>query len=152
MAQPVTYLPHACIEGQQEENSLLSLEHKHEDRSLGPQHPGTKPGAGMHLSNLVMGLGEGPSVEMGRSWNSSARQLTEFIGSSFSERPYLKAKGKGQEEDSVGLLHNPSSLSSIPRIHIDVEDENELHNVVFWSLHTCYGLCTYRYTSHVHKW
>lgn len=30
-------------------------------------------------------------------------RLIEFIGSSFSERPYLNAKGKGQEEGSVGV-------------------------------------------------
>lgn len=74
MAQPVTHLPHVCIEGQQEENSLLFLAHKHEDLSLGSQNPGRKPGAGVHLSNLVMGLGEGCSGERGRSWNSSAGQ------------------------------------------------------------------------------
>lgn len=74
MAQPVTYLPHACIGDQQGENSLLSLAHKHEDLSLGSQHPGRKPGAGVHLSYLVMGLGEGCSGKMGRSWNSSAEQ------------------------------------------------------------------------------
>lgn len=43
---------------------------------------------------------------MGRGADPGTHQLDrliEFIGSSFSERPYLKAKRKGQEEDSVGV-------------------------------------------------